>query len=48
LIPRYTRPGMAHLWTDRFRWETILEIELLAAEALARRGALDKAAVAPG
>jgi adenylosuccinate lyase len=36
---------MAHLWTDRFRWETILEIELLAAEAMARRGALDKTAV---
>lgn len=36
MIPRYTRPDMAALWTDEFRWKTILEIELLAAAAYAR------------
>ncbi len=36
MIPRYTRPEMARFWTDEFRWETILEIELLAAEAYAK------------
>jgi adenylosuccinate lyase len=36
MIPRYTRPDMAALWTDEFRWKTILEIELLAAESYAR------------
>jgi adenylosuccinate lyase len=33
MIPRYTRPAMAALWTDEARWKIILEIELLAAEA---------------
>jgi adenylosuccinate lyase len=37
---------MARLWTDQARWETILEIELLVAEALAQRGQADKKAVA--
>lgn len=36
MIPRYTRPEMAALWTDEARWNIILEIELLAAEAYAR------------
>lgn len=36
MIPRYTRPEMAALWTDEFRWQTILDVELLAAEAYAR------------
>ncbi len=45
MIPRYTRPEMGRLWTDQYRWETILEIELLAAEALARRGKVDAKAV---
>jgi adenylosuccinate lyase len=36
MIPRYARPEMAALWTDEFRWQTILEVELLAAEAYAR------------
>jgi adenylosuccinate lyase len=45
MIRRYSRPQMAAVWTDQARWETILEVELLAAEALARRGRVDKAAV---
>jgi adenylosuccinate lyase len=33
MIARYSRPEMSALWTDEFRWKTILEIEILAAEA---------------
>ncbi len=44
MIPRYTRPEMAALWTDEFRWNTILKVELLAAEAYARTPA-DRRAV---
>jgi adenylosuccinate lyase len=45
VIERYTRPEMGRLWTDQVRWETILEVELLAAEAQARRGRADRRAV---
>ncbi len=45
MIPRYTRESMARIWTDQARWETILEVELLTAEALARRGLADRRAV---
>jgi adenylosuccinate lyase len=45
MIPRYSRPDMSRLWTDQFRWETILEVELVAAEVLARRGRVDRKAV---
>ena len=36
MIPRYTRPERAALWTDEARWKIILEIEILAAEAYAK------------
>jgi adenylosuccinate lyase len=35
MIPRYTRPEMAKVWTDQRKFETWLAIELLACEALA-------------
>ena len=35
MIPRYTRPEMARIWTDQRKFETWLEIELTACEALA-------------
>jgi adenylosuccinate lyase len=38
MIARYTRPEMARLWTDAHRLSIWLEIEVLACEALARRG----------
>ena len=46
MITRYARPEMALLWTDQFRWETILDVELAAAEAQARRGIVDRKSVA--
>src|SRR6185369_4175400 len=45
MIPRYTRPEMGRIWTDEARYAHWLEIEALACEALAARGAVPKSAV---
>jgi adenylosuccinate lyase len=45
MIARYTRPAMGQIWTDAARYAHWLEIEVLACEALAARGAIPKAAV---
>jgi adenylosuccinate lyase len=46
MIPRYTRPEMAAIWTDRRRLALWLEVELRVAEAMAARGRIP-AEVAP-
>jgi adenylosuccinate lyase len=38
MIPRYSRPEMAAIWTDRRRLELWLEVELQVAEAMAALG----------
>jgi adenylosuccinate lyase len=38
VIPRYSRPEMVQLWTVEHRFEILLEIELLACEAMANLG----------
>jgi len=38
MIPRYTLPEMAALWSDQRRYETWLCVELAACEAMERRG----------
>jgi adenylosuccinate lyase len=38
MIPRYTRPEMAQIWTDESRFQKMLEVEILAAEAMAIEG----------
>ncbi|MCX7765285.1 MAG: lyase family protein, partial [Candidatus Sumerlaeia bacterium] len=38
MIPRYTLPEMGRLWNDETKFQTWLEIEILACEALARAG----------
>jgi len=38
MISRYTRPEMGRIWTEQRKFETWLEIELLACEALAELG----------
>ena len=38
MIPRYTRPGMAALWSDETKYATWLAVELAATETLAARG----------
>ena len=45
MIPRYTRPEMGKIWTDQRKYETWLEIELLACEALSELGEIPAEAV---
>ena len=40
MIPRYTRPGMAAIWAPENRYRIWFEIEALAAEAMAKIGAI--------
>jgi len=46
MIPRYTRPEMARIWSEQNQFQKWLEVEILAAEALAQLGKAPKAAVA--
>lgn len=45
MIPRYTREEMARIWADQNRWEKILEVEILAAEAWSDLGKVPKSAI---
>ena len=38
MIPRYTRPEMGRIWSDRNKFQQWLEVELAASEALAELG----------
>jgi adenylosuccinate lyase len=38
MIERYSRPEMARLWTDEYRFGKMLEVELFATEALVKKG----------
>ncbi len=38
MIPRYTRPEMGNIWSDRNKFQQWLEVELAASEALAELG----------
>jgi adenylosuccinate lyase len=40
MIPRYTRPELAALWSDQHRYETWLRVELAACEAMEAAGAV--------
>jgi adenylosuccinate lyase len=42
MIPRYTRPEMANIWTDENRYKSWLEVEILADEAWAELGEIPK------
>jgi adenylosuccinate lyase len=44
LIPRYTRPEMARLWSDESRFRTWLKVELAATETLAEAGTVPREA----
>jgi adenylosuccinate lyase len=46
MIPRYSRPEMARLWSDENRFATWLEVELAATEVLADRGTVPREALA--
>src|SRR5450432_4543415 len=44
VIPRYTRPEMARIWSDENRFRTWLAVEVAATETLAAAGHVPKAA----
>jgi adenylosuccinate lyase len=44
MIPRYTRPGMAAIWSAETRYRIWFEIEAHAADAMAELGVIPKAA----
>jgi len=46
MIPRYSRPEMAQVWSDENRFKQMLEVEILAAEAMSKAGIVPKSAVA--
>jgi adenylosuccinate lyase len=46
MITRYTRPEMAKIWSDEHRFEAMLEVEILAAEAMVSLKNVPRSAVA--
>src|SRR5512142_2557881 len=46
MIPRYSRPEMARLWSDESRFAAWLEVEIAASEVLAERGVVPAEALA--
>ena len=46
MIPRYSRPEMARIWSDENRFATWLKVEIAATEALAEAGVVPAAALA--
>ena len=44
MVPRYSRPEMAAIWSPEERFRIWFEIEALAAEAMARLGTIPEAA----
>ncbi|MFZ4762215.1 MAG: adenylosuccinate lyase [Alphaproteobacteria bacterium] len=40
MIPRYSRPEMANIWTEENKFKIFLEIEILALEAMANLGTI--------
>nr|WP_314807107.1 adenylosuccinate lyase [uncultured Selenomonas sp.] len=45
MIERYTRPEMGRLWSLQNEWQTILNVEIAACEAMAELGEIPAAAV---
>ena len=46
MIPRYTEPDMGAIWTDQNKYATWLQIEILACEAMSRKGMIPRADLA--
>lgn len=46
MIPRYSRPQMAAIWTEENKYQTWLQVELAALEAMAQHGLVPPEAVA--
>jgi len=45
MIPRYTMPEMAEIWSNENRFRKMLDVEIFAAEAMSELGAVPKDAV---
>ena len=45
MIPRYTRPEMGRIWSEENGFQKWLDVEILAAEGLAKLGKVPKAAI---
>ncbi|MDR3071693.1 MAG: adenylosuccinate lyase [Endomicrobium sp.] len=45
MIPRYTNPEMAVIWSDENRFKKMLEVEIFAAEAMSKLGTVPKKAI---
>src|SRR3989441_2431682 len=45
MIPRYSRPEMARIWSDENRFATWLKVEIAATEALAEAGIVPREAL---
>lgn len=45
MIPRYSRSDMAQIWTDENRFKKMLEVEILACEALSKQGKVPASAL---
>ena len=45
MIARYTRPEMAELWSQQTKYQTWLDVEIWACEAMAEQGLIPKEAV---
>ena len=45
MIPRYSRPEMAAIWSEKNRYAAWLEVEILAAEAWSKLGEIPAADV---
>ncbi|MDR0800780.1 MAG: adenylosuccinate lyase [Endomicrobium sp.] len=45
MIPRYTKPEMAAVWSDENRFKKMLDVEIFAAEAMSKFGTVPKEAV---
>ncbi len=43
MIPRYTRPEMEKIWLDQNKFQKMMDIEILATEALSKLGKVPKA-----
>ncbi|MBV8707391.1 MAG: adenylosuccinate lyase, partial [Acidobacteriaceae bacterium] len=46
MISRYTRPQMGRIWSDQYKYECWLAVELAASEALAEMGEVPPEAAA--
>ena len=42
MIPRYTLPAMAELWSDQARFEAMLRVEIAVLRALGQRGSVPR------